>query len=219
MKKFFLGKLFLSLLVSICAIMFIALSVYAYGGEEDYDPFDSVLYAHCYYNLYNCYYPDLTQNGGDCANFVSQCLEYGGVHQQYDWYCEKKNDVYRQPTDNNELNFSWNISDPSPWISAEDFDNFWSSRVGTDAWISGDILADPLICYYSPYYEGDVIVMENPVFWWWVGAHCMIITDYGSYNGELDFQYSAHSNERYDYNLLQAVNANSNKRWKFFSFN
>lgn len=43
-----------------------------YSAEE------AVAYAEKYYDTYNPEYPDWTGYGGDCANFVSQCLYAGG---------------------------------------------------------------------------------------------------------------------------------------------
>lgn len=39
----------------------------------------AVAYAKKYYNTYNTEYPNWTSYGGDCANFVSQCLVAGGL--------------------------------------------------------------------------------------------------------------------------------------------
>lgn len=43
-----------------------------------YSPTDAVTYAQTYYKNYNPNYPDWSSLGGDCANFVSQCLYAGG---------------------------------------------------------------------------------------------------------------------------------------------
>ncbi len=40
---------------------------------------NAVNYATTYYNNYNSAYPDWISAGGDCANFISQCLKAGGM--------------------------------------------------------------------------------------------------------------------------------------------
>ncbi len=45
---------------------------------SSYSTTDAVAYAEQHYNTYNSAYPDWTSYGGDCANFISQCLYAGG---------------------------------------------------------------------------------------------------------------------------------------------
>ena len=45
---------------------------------SSYSSSDAVSYAEQYYDTYNTAYPDWTSYGGDCANFISQCLYAGG---------------------------------------------------------------------------------------------------------------------------------------------
>ncbi len=35
-------------------------------------------------------YPDLSSMGGDCTNFVSQCMVASGIHYRNSWYVYKK---------------------------------------------------------------------------------------------------------------------------------
>ena len=54
-----------------------------------FDRKSSVLYAEKYAFNYNPHYYDFTELGGDCTNFVSQCLFAGGIIQDYStlgWY-------------------------------------------------------------------------------------------------------------------------------------
>lgn len=46
--------------------------------KSSYNASDAKDYALKYYKNYNSDYPDWTNEGGDCANFVSQCLHAGG---------------------------------------------------------------------------------------------------------------------------------------------
>ena len=61
-----------------------------------YDRAAAVRYAHAWALLRNPRYPDFTAMGGDCANFISQCLSAGGAPMNYTrdigWY-------YRSMTD------------------------------------------------------------------------------------------------------------------------
>ena len=45
-----------------------------------YDPSAAVEYARKYWNNYNPDYHNYANDGGDCANFVSQCLIAGGLN-------------------------------------------------------------------------------------------------------------------------------------------
>lgn len=47
-------------------------------SDGGYDISEAVNYAKKYYYSYNIAYPDWSSYGGDCANFVSQCLYAGG---------------------------------------------------------------------------------------------------------------------------------------------
>ena len=47
---------------------------------SSYNPTNAIAYAETYYDTgnYNPAYPDWSSYGGDCANFVSQCVYAGG---------------------------------------------------------------------------------------------------------------------------------------------
>ena len=53
-----------------------------FGIMTCYDPDAAVQYARQYCQHYNKEYGDYSKSGGDCANFVSQCLIAGG--QKFD---------------------------------------------------------------------------------------------------------------------------------------
>lgn len=76
-------------------------------------------------------YPYFTY--GDCANFVSQCLNASGFKYQDEWRINKWNDNYPYPANSSQLDNSWetytNILGISPWISAQGFQDFWISMV------------------------------------------------------------------------------------------
>ena len=52
-----------------------------------YDREAAVEYAEKWGESANGYYPDYRGANGDCTNFVSQCLEAGGVKQTLEWAC------------------------------------------------------------------------------------------------------------------------------------
>ena len=46
--------------------------------EDYYNPQNAVTYANTYWKSYNKAYANWSNYGGDCANFISQCLRAGG---------------------------------------------------------------------------------------------------------------------------------------------
>lgn len=91
-----------------------------------------VYYAIKNYDNYVSAYPNLStcndEVGGDCANFVSQCMLASGIHYQNSWYVYRKNGNYFVPTTVKQLNNTWKLADSSPWISARQFANYWKSN-------------------------------------------------------------------------------------------
>lgn len=75
------GLLIILLIISICTY-FPSKTAYASG----YDASKAIAYAHQYYENYNPAYKNYNNAGGDCANFVSQCLYMGGLQQDSVWY-------------------------------------------------------------------------------------------------------------------------------------
>lgn len=57
--------------------------------RNKYNPKKAIEYALKWYDKHNPQYPDFDYNRGDCANFVSQCLHYGGLNMSKNWYCIK----------------------------------------------------------------------------------------------------------------------------------
>jgi len=50
-----------------------------------YIPEKAVFYARKYALKRNKYYEDFSNKGGDCTNFIYQCLDYGGLPYSYTW--------------------------------------------------------------------------------------------------------------------------------------
>jgi hypothetical protein len=65
---------------------------YATGGDfMTYNRKRAVKYAHNWAYARNPVYPDFSSMGGDCTNFISQCLHEGGAAMNYTpvmgWFC------------------------------------------------------------------------------------------------------------------------------------
>lgn len=187
-------------------------STSAYSAEM------AVNYANQYWQNYNPAYPDLNTLGGDCANFVSQCLYAGGKQMNGDWYIYQKNDTYMSPANTMQLNESWDLADPSPWISAEEFNNYWSDYCTTYEYTLSDYESNHSSIYNSGNVKsGDVLLLLERVLWWYEGNHVMIIVGLDSTN--TDFIYAGHSNDRIDGTILGNIceSYSSSYKIKFFS--
>jgi hypothetical protein len=169
-------------------------------------------YAHKHHEKYNPEYPDLRDMGGDCANFVSQILRKGGYSPDKKWYIRRKNYKYNIPKNSKELNESWELADPSPWISAKQFNEYWSEIVGgieTDGKVlfGGDPnhLRDNIR-------EGDVVMILKPKFFvLFEGYHTMYVTGVRYIPcgedcvGKNEYLMTYHSSDKEDESLEEVV--------------
>lgn len=180
---------------------------------------EAVNYAKANWNKRNSNYPDVSSLGGDCTNFVSQCLLAGGKSMSGDWYIYKKNGNYPKPTTTAELDASWRVADPSPWISAKEFNNYWSDNATETFQCSvADYKSNSSSMYYETIYTGDVVQTLKKTLWWYEATHTMIIVGYDVDNR--DFIYAQHSTDAVDRTILGNVCTNStykNYYLKFFS--
>ncbi|MFB0844526.1 amidase domain-containing protein [Paenibacillus oleatilyticus] len=85
-------------------------------------------WAYNNYNRYSTDFPTFTKWGSDCTNFVSQALYKGGLAMTGNWYIYKKNNTYLVPESADQLNYSWSLSDPSPWTSVKEFYSYWRGK-------------------------------------------------------------------------------------------
>jgi hypothetical protein len=176
-------------------------------------------YAQQYYNSYNTsIYPDLNGPlGGDCTNFISQAMKAGGKAFQDNWYIYKKNSTYTHPTTVDQLNYSWTLAAPSPWISAKEFTNYWTSRLTNEVFTSSYVANNQSAIWQKPYLRGDVIQILISRFWWYEGYHTMMITEYGNN----DYLMTYHTNNKKNNPLHSiAVSApynSSNYKFEFYS--
>ncbi len=187
------------------------------GGAGGYSPSSAVYYANKYYLIFNTgTYPDLSKIGGDCANFVSQALYYGGMKMDNEWSIYKKNSTYLTPRSTTELDYSWILAQPSsPWISAKRFDVYWSNRsIGISTYSVSSYLS---LSDKTPQDigKGDVVQILKKSGFAYYGFHTMLITNEPIYS---NYTYTAHSSSRKNYNLTNALNTynNSNYKVRFF---
>lgn len=188
---------------------------------NDYSPSLAVNYATTNYNKRVITYPSMNKKGGDCANFASQCMAAGGVHYQGTWWVYKLNNSHATPNTSAELDASWKLSNPSPWISAYEFNKFWSARVKTEIVSAKEVMNKPNSIFGKKFYRGDVIqivdkdLYGNPTNAW----HTMFITGYGTYNGNRTFLLTYHSNDIKNKSLIEIAEQYPQSYFKFFTVN
>lgn len=121
-----------------------------------YNPSLAIAYAQKYAFTYNPKYPDYSdvEPGGDCANFISQCIHAGGLPMTgsnandvtNSWFCYS--------------DYIWAINDISrTWRGAYYFYIYWSLHARSSQVFLNDALLNPilkkeLLAFASP---GDVI--------------------------------------------------------------
>lgn len=118
--------------------------------------------------------------GGDCANFVSQCMLAGGMHYRNEWYVNKNNNKNQSPKNVSQLDVSWSLADPSPWISAKQFNWFWTERLQTTVYKGSSIVQDPTKIYNQKIFRGDVVQILGKS-WWGTPGDAKHTTGYGTY--------------------------------------
>lgn len=172
----------------------------------------AVRYAYEHYatNNYNPDYPDITSLGGDCANFVSQCIYAGGKQMDSKWYIKKINDDYPKPTTSSELDHSWDLANPSPWISAKAFGSYWSNNAESNVTYSIDDYLSLSKRIFSGYGVGDVVQITKRDIINYYGYHTMLITQVDGSN----YLYTAHTSDRKDANLTNALEGYNTNNYK-----
>lgn len=111
---------------------------------NNYSVQDAIDYANRYYENYNPAYPDWNAYGGDCANFISQCLHAGGVQMKgRPGTATQATNLSNWFSAGNQRNVR-NVS--STWRGADAFRHYWMkhanyykvfSAVGTEAYKFG----------------------------------------------------------------------------------
>ncbi|MCM1500183.1 MAG: amidase domain-containing protein [Clostridium sp.] len=148
---------------------------------SSYSSSDAVAYAKEYYYPYNSAYPDWSSYGGDCANFISQCLYAGGKSMKgtpgtsaaaQDW-----SNWFSTGSSCNTSNVS------STWRGANAFKSYWQSNASGYSTFSS--VGDDS---YSYGYTGDVVSLLNSNG---SAYHTLIIVGYDWANR--DFIVAAHT--------------------------
>ncbi len=166
-----------------------------------YDGFLGSKYARDNYNNHLNTYCNMTDLGGNCANFVSQCLAFSGKKYNGNWYVYKKNNNHLVPQNVTRLNDSWELSDPSPWISAKYFGQYWSSKVQNDTFTPQQII-DNNSATTAVYGKGDVVqILKRSSLQEFQGYHTMYVTDVEDYNNKGTLKLKYHSSDTKDRTL------------------
>ncbi|WP_028594103.1 amidase domain-containing protein [Paenibacillus assamensis] len=162
-------------------------------------------WAYNNYNKYSTNFPAFTAWGSDCTNFVSQAMHVGGGKQMAgDWYVTKKNSTYLVPKSAAELNHSWTLSDPSPWISVVQFTKYWGPKSVDHSMSKIHYRDNHTSVYGRTIYKGDVVVLSKGIAGFiTTPTHLMIISGYDT--NTKDFLLAGHSNERQAHPLLTAM--------------
>lgn len=171
-----------------------------------FDRYAAATWAYNNYNKYSTNFPRFTGSfGTDCTNFVSQALLAGGMTKSGSWTISKKNSTYWIINSASELNYSWSLTDPSPWISVKEFRSYWYPKAtGKMGWSTDYYRSNHKAIYNGNTTKGDVIIFHKGVAGVaTIPTHAMIISDYDVNN--YDFKLAGHSNERQAYPLLTAI--------------
>ncbi|WP_309298661.1 amidase domain-containing protein [Vallitalea longa] len=121
-----------------------------------------------------------------------------------DWYCYKNNSKYLEPRSAEELNDSWDLADPSPWISVKEFVSYWRSECDEVNYSRAEYRKNHSKIFNKSIYKGDVVILHDGVAGWIsMPKHAMIISGYDDENE--DFLLAGHSNNRQAYELLNAI--------------
>lgn len=152
-------------------------------ASSSYDFKAAVTYAETYALSYNTSYPDWTDYGGDCANFVSQCLYAGGKSMcgvpGLSSSAQSTSSWFSYWTANSTTYVS------STWRGANAFMTYWKNNAS--AWKKFD---DTCAESWSYGYKGDAVSLLNSNG---RAYHTLIIVGYEGAN--YDFVVAAHTND------------------------
>ncbi len=125
-------------------------------------------YIDQYWNTFNRAYPDWTNYGGDCANFVSQCLYAGGKSMVGTPGTSSAADNWNNWFSTGSANSTTNVS--STWRGANAFKSFWLSKGQGYKYYAAGALDSNYHVYYGSI--GDAVSITNPNK---VARHTMIV--------------------------------------------
>lgn len=171
-----------------------------------YDGAGAGKWAYNNYNKYSKDYPKFTGSfGTNCTNFVSQAmLNGGGLSKQGDWTISRKNTKYHVINSAAELNYSWKLTDPSPWISVKEFSKFWRPKSTVRGASKAQYLTQNQ--NYRGQKVGDIVILSKGAAGVvTVPTHAMIITQVTAN----DYNLAGNSVERQAHPLRTAIDAYS----------
>lgn len=145
-------------------------------SSTNYDGSTAAAYATSYWSNYNSNYPDWSPYGGDCANFVSQCLYAGGKRMSFG------------PSSDTSYWFSsGSIADinqvSSTWRGADAFKEYWTDHSQSQSFNSYEGA-------YSFGYKGDAVAWLNSRG---RAFHIVVIVGYNT--SAKDLVYAAHTQD------------------------
>lgn len=174
-------------------------------------------YAIRNYNHNNFAYPSFERMGGNCANFVSQCLVAEGIHYRDSWY------MYRKGNDQivnnfNHLMSNWEFGGTNKWFSAVAFEEFWHRGRGVNSYVRSvdSIIQNPSSSLNMSIGIGDVIQVLRTTSNGGIGAaeHTMFVTGFGNST----FNVTYRSYDTINNNLLEVCRRNRGKYLRFYNF-
>ncbi|MBE3550637.1 MAG: amidase domain-containing protein [Brockia lithotrophica] len=178
-------------------------------------------YIDRYWNSYNPDFPNLTYIGGDCTNFASQVLHAGNLPMDYrgGWYVYPKQIPPRYPAPKSigELNYSWSLADPSSWISAKQFNRYWSQHVYSKERYSGTELKNlqTFDDVWRKAWHGDVVQILRPVWWWYEPYHTLEVYSF-TFISSKDIILAAHTNNTKSLSFKEIINRYPNYKFDIF---
>lgn len=150
---------------------------------SSYNSSNAVAYAEKYYRNYNSSYPDWTSYGGDCANFISQCLYAGGKSMKgtpgTSTAAQNWSNWFSKGSSCNTSNVS------STWRGANAFKSYWQSKASGYSTFSSVNSS----CYNYGF-MGDAVSMLNSNG---SAYHTLMIVGYDTSNR--DFIVAAHTSD------------------------
>lgn len=128
------------------------------------------------------------------------------------WWVYKKTDTYPKPADTTQLDASWELANKSAWISAPEFQKYWSNQVYFKAYTGQEILNNPSIVYNERFYVGDAVQIVTKGLLGGIGnaRHSYIISGTNA-NGPYGASYlvNSHTDERDGSDLLSIIKTGS----------
>ena len=155
---------------------------------------EAIRYALANYDTYLNTYPNLSYTVDESANFVSQCFSSGGKKYNDVWYVYKLNNTYLTPQNDTQLNYSWDIYNPSPWTSEVYFYIYWSIYAAHDTFTPADIINNNSATS-TVYGKGDVVQILKWDSTWldYVGHKTMLVTNVDDSDNKNTFKMTYHS--------------------------